>query len=303
MNAGSFELSVAVPSARGSTKIREYGHQGRTFVEGRKGQPFSILFRNNSAERVLAVPSVDGISVMDGQPATEQSRGYIVSAYSSIEIKGWRTSLKDVAQFFFETKDGSYAATGPVADARNCGVIGCRVVGEKPRPVTVIKHVHHYPVRPYIVRRYDPWWFDETIYWSEMPGEGTGVSTTYTTNTSQVAGESGQPQVSCFFNQVGEVKAASLSPEPETMKYSGDVRRGLTLAPDFNLGTGYGTHLQDNVSEVHFDRGTTLALLDIFYSDADGLRAAGIDLDKGAAISLPVGGLPQSFNGFCQPPR
>ena len=55
MKQNLFELSVTVPSSRGSTKIPEYGHNGLTFVEGRKGQPYTIKLHNNSAHRVLAV--------------------------------------------------------------------------------------------------------------------------------------------------------------------------------------------------------------------------------------------------------
>ena len=146
MQKNSFELSVAVPSHGGFTKIKEYGLDGRTFIEGREGKPFSILFKNNTPQRVLAVPSVDGISALDGNPATEQSRGYIVAGYSSIEIKGWRTSLENVAQFVFEKKSGSYAAKGEVANDSSCGVIAVKVFDEFRRPPvkTVVQQHHHH---------------------------------------------------------------------------------------------------------------------------------------------------------------
>lgn len=300
MNAGSFELNIAVPSHGRSTKIREYGHQGRTYVEGRKGQPFSILFRNNSAERVLAIPSVDGVSVLDGNAATDASRGYVVNAYASIEIKGWRTSLNDVAQFVFETRDGSYAATGPVGDGRNCGVIGCVVLGEN-RPKVVIRekhvHHHHYPRYPLVMRSCE-WEAPPPMFCGghAVSGDVEETYTTYTTNTSELGNVTGQGSTgassatACFMNQV------QAEPVKPTV-----VRQAA--APDFNLGAGFGTALVDAVAEVTFERGARLALLEIYYTDAGGLRAAGIDLHKSAAVSAVPSVFPAAFNGFCQPPR
>ena len=293
MQAGSFELSVNVRGQNTSTKIREYGHQGRTFIEGRKGQPFSITFRNHSAERVLAIPSVDGICALDGQPASDTSRGYVVNAYSSLEVKGWRTSLEDVAQFFFETKDGSYATNGPVGDARNCGVIGCTVIAERPRPA-YIKHVmipSPYPVWP-VGPCYPSWWLEDHTYC--VGGSSAGESKTYTTNTSMLRGA--PPTGS-------EVRATFMSQTPESAGEitSKAVERAAT-APDFNLGTGYGQAIQDQVSETTFERGGRLAVLEIFYSDANGLKKAGIDLRKGASVSKANRGFPAAFSGFCAPP-
>jgi hypothetical protein len=96
-----------------STPLREFGHNGNTYIESRDG---SRIHRSSSEitahHRVLVVPSIDGLSVLEGTPATPQSRGYIVPAYSSVEIKGWRTSLEDINGFVFERKDSGKTYSG-----------------------------------------------------------------------------------------------------------------------------------------------------------------------------------------------
>lgn len=119
MRYNGFELSVAVPSSHGSTKIPEYGHHGLTFVEGRKGQFYTLKVRNDCAQRVMAVISVDGRNVVDGEACAPQSRGYIIPAYANVSIEGWRTNLNEVHTFYFEAKEHSYArsSTGEVETA------------------------------------------------------------------------------------------------------------------------------------------------------------------------------------------
>jgi hypothetical protein len=68
------------------------------------------------------VVSVDGLSVITGQPASEQGPGYLVAPYSHILIKGWRRSLEQVAAFRFVERDQSYASL--MGKPENIGVIG-----------------------------------------------------------------------------------------------------------------------------------------------------------------------------------
>ena len=147
------------------SSAREHVHEGRTYIEGRNGSSFSLRMRNNSHERCLFVPTVDGLSIMDGKDGSYESRGYIVGAKDSITIRGWRTSDKDVAEFFFSSPGESYASKK--GKGRNMGVIGCAVFKEKEKPVQVKieKEYIPYPVYPnYPHPRYpaperSPWYF------------------------------------------------------------------------------------------------------------------------------------------------
>ena len=134
-----FELSVAVPSKHGSTKIPEYGQKGLTFVEGRRGQKFTLKLRNDAAQRVMAVISIDGLSILDGEPCTERSRGYVIPAYSTVDIEGWRTSLSKIHEFTFEPKEQSYAKGSETNSTQNCGVIAAKFFSEKWKPNALLE--------------------------------------------------------------------------------------------------------------------------------------------------------------------
>lgn len=292
MNSNLFEMTVCV----NGRPIREYGHRGLTFVEGRRNQPYTLKFRNNSARRVLAVISVDGLSVVDGKPAENDSRGYIVPAYQQIEITGWRTSLEETNQFVFDTKKRANS-TQQQGEDTNCGVIAVKVFDEKVTETELNKllkivtseehhhhwHHHHHPIVPIPHKPWEP--YGPVWCGTSAPGSGILRSTSLGEPTYSASNNLCPPQdepITANFVQV----VGPVTPIQET--------------PDFNLGTGWGKKQEDKVSETSFDRGIELACFSIYYSDAAGMKAAGIVVDKKPAVSKPV--LPRGFSGFCKPP-
>jgi hypothetical protein len=268
MQHGQFELAVAIHRDGRSPRIREYGHNGITYVEGRKGQPFSVVFKNNSPARVLAIVSIDGLSVIEGEPATGESRGYVVNGYSSVEIRGWRTSLDQTQQFVFENKTGSYTASTPSGTA-NCGVIACKVLAERPRPVQ-IRPQALMPEKVYVPVPY-PVYPGPVPMWCYEP----------TTSTSGVVPHGTPAMVNCC--------------APAT-DYSASLCVNDT--PDFTLGTGWGSTQEDRCNETTFERGLELATFSLYYTDAESLKRIGVNLGK----DLAVNALPQGFGNFCKPP-
>ena len=129
MLKSSFEFEVLV---HGSS-VKEYYHRGSTYIEGKEGTNFSLRMRNNTGSRVLFVPTVDGLSILNGKHGSFGSRGYIVRAYDSLTIDGWRTSDDNIAEFFFSSPIQSYAKK--IHKGNNLGVIGCVVCKEKYQPV------------------------------------------------------------------------------------------------------------------------------------------------------------------------
>ena len=115
--------------------LQEYFHDYKHYIEGKEGSEFSIRIKNNGWNRILAVPSVDGLSVMDGKSADHNSSGYIINGRDSLTIDGWRTSDRDVAKFFFTTSDNSYASRKN--NGGNLGVIGVMIFREKEYPMWV----------------------------------------------------------------------------------------------------------------------------------------------------------------------
>lgn len=110
--------------------VPSYFHEGDYYIEGRKGSEYVLEFINDSNSRILVIPSVDGLSVFDGKPATEKSRGYIIDSHSTVEIPGWSLNNEKVAKFTFGDVDNSYS-TYQAGNTNNNGVIGFKVFYEK----------------------------------------------------------------------------------------------------------------------------------------------------------------------------
>jgi len=292
MKESAYELTVCV----NGRPVREFGQNGQTYIEGRKKQPYTIKFRNNSAQRVLAILSVDGKDVVDGKPATAQSRGYVVPAYQSVEVKGWRTDLDKVSEFVFDDKEISYANQTEGTDI-NCGVVAVKVIAEKVQPpATLFKkylaplkveehhHHHHY-------HGWNDFYRDTTAPMPHMP--------LVWTSTSSACAEGSL--VNSSFSGI-EKSATNLKEGHEGLCSTGMLRCCSVVAqtPDFNLGTGWGQEVKDEVTLTSFERGNELATLAIYYTDATGLEKVGIDVSKRPAVTQP---LPQAFGGFCKPPN
>lgn len=111
--------------------IRIYRHNFKNYVEGRKGSEFSIKISNTSGNKILAIPSVDGISVLDGKEASSNSIGFVIRPYSNIVIPGWKLNSNEVAKFIFESKENSYAELNDDVESSNTGVIGVLFYEEK----------------------------------------------------------------------------------------------------------------------------------------------------------------------------
>lgn len=126
MLLSNIELTIRVKGR----PIIEYRHNGQTFVEGRPGSEYEIELHNQTFGRVEAILSVDGLSIIDGQPAGTQSRGYLINARDSLRIPGWTLNNAAVAKFAFAAQQSSYAAQSG-QDTRNVGVIGAMVFQER----------------------------------------------------------------------------------------------------------------------------------------------------------------------------
>lgn len=108
--------------------VTKYPHKGSVYVEGRTKSDYHIRFRNHTDEKVMAIISVDGLSVIDGEEATYKSGGYVVEPRDEVVVKGWRISDSEVAKFTFSNKNKSFAAKS--GNPENTGVVGVAVFKE-----------------------------------------------------------------------------------------------------------------------------------------------------------------------------
>ena len=130
-------MHVGLDVLVGGKPMRTIQHKGKTYLPVPKvGTEYEIRVWNHGPHRIVAIVSVDGLSVMNGQPASESHSGYIVAPYSQIYIKGWRRSLDAVAAFAFVDREKSYATL--TGRPENIGVIGLIAIEEQvqtPRPL------------------------------------------------------------------------------------------------------------------------------------------------------------------------
>jgi hypothetical protein len=128
---GSLADVSIVDRASGKT-LQVHQADGRWYVAGRTGKEYEVRIRNNTGGDLLAVVSVDGVNVVTGETAASSQGGYVVGAWQSLRIEGWRKSLARVAAFYFTEHGDAYATrTGRPDDV---GVIGVAVFRRKPAP-------------------------------------------------------------------------------------------------------------------------------------------------------------------------
>jgi hypothetical protein len=141
-NAGAVGMlaDVTVYDRTTQRSLPVYWSEGGAWMAGTPGNEYAIRIRNRSAVDLLAVISVDGVNAITGATASPDQSGYIVPAYGSVEIKGWRKSMRRVASFYFTDLGDSYAArTGRPDDV---GVIGVALFKRKPAPELHFPELH-----------------------------------------------------------------------------------------------------------------------------------------------------------------
>ena len=118
------DLSVYDRDSRQTLPV--YRHAGRYYVAGVPGHRYQLGLRNHSGEDVLGIVSVDGVNAITGSTANwSQNDGYVISAGSRYDVKGWRKSQSQVAGFVFADAGASYAAR--TGRPENVGVVGIAV--------------------------------------------------------------------------------------------------------------------------------------------------------------------------------
>jgi len=122
-------LDLAVIDRDTGQTLPTYSDAGRLYVAGTPGHRYSVRMVNRTGGRVLAVLSVDGVNAVSGQTADTNQTGYVLDAWESTEIAGWRKSLDEIAQFNFTALPNSYAAR--TGRPQNVGVIGVAVFTER----------------------------------------------------------------------------------------------------------------------------------------------------------------------------
>jgi len=130
-----FEASVRV----NDSPTTEVSYNGRTYIEGRKNSEYELFFRNNSSKKIMVIPSVDGLSVLNGKLAGAGSPGFVVDPWGHLTVPGWKVDNKTAAKFEFrpvgDKSNSTYVETlksdGVDVDSANQGLILFLIFEEK----------------------------------------------------------------------------------------------------------------------------------------------------------------------------
>src|SRR5882762_6874431 len=112
-----------------------YAHEGRWYIEARKGREYTIQLRNPFGVRVAVALSVDGLNTIDARETTAaDARKWVLGPYETVVISGWQTSQTEARRFEFTTEARSYGqALGKTA---NLGVISAAFFRERVPAIT-----------------------------------------------------------------------------------------------------------------------------------------------------------------------
>jgi hypothetical protein len=297
------DLTVEV-LVRGRPVKEFYHHDGNVYIEGRKNSNFELRIRNNTFNRVLVIPSVDGLSVMDGEKADTKSNGYVVNALTAITIPGWRLDSSEVAKFFFQGNKGEgYAAQ--MEESGNEGVLGFLFFEEEVVISWTMNNI--YPVvDPY----HRPWG-----QWTIPIGSGGGTcgGTTRTVANDPVYDSNSVTEDFYFSAEVGKGSQMSFTSGESSgeIKTCGGIANVANADPaimnisevveeEEHVSVGFGESKGFETQSVDFKRGKQLSTFVIYYDTRKGLEKRGIEVV--APTPKPV---PNPFPGDkgCTPPQ
>jgi hypothetical protein len=241
-----------------------YQYAGGTYVLGQLGARYTLRISNHTGRRVEAVASVDGRDAIDGRPADFRSkRGYLIPAWGSVDIDGWRISHAEAAAFRFSSVPDSYAAR--TGNAREVGVIGVAVFPERyvPPPPPV-----YYPPyrRPYDYD-YERRSYDDSPSGLEDSAPPPHAPAPHASAEGKDKGSGGVGRSANAAPSAAEADEAPAVPAKRS-------RPGL--------GTEYGEAVNSPIYEVEFVRANATrpsVVLGAHYNDHDGLLAMGIPVD------------------------
>jgi hypothetical protein len=263
MRSSNFELQIIV----NDKPVTEFSHEGNTFIEGRPGSSFKLGFKNNTKNKVMIIPSIDGVSTLDGNSASPDSPGFLVRPYSGVEIKGWTVDSQYGAQFVFHDEHSSYSSQIN-GHSRRTGVIGMLVYSEQDNTLDYAR-----PEKP---------------IWNPRP-------------CIHREGDLGIVKRSMMDNAIEHHDTMIAKTKSNMRRITETTMAVVTPKTDFELGTGWGDKVDFKINQVSFERGDLLAQMIIYYDSRKNLERRGIKVRPERYERL--GKLPQAFEGIgCKPP-
>ena len=260
-------VDVSVIDRDSGATLPTYSHGGKLYVAGTPGHRYGVRIVNRTGARVPTVLSVDGVNAITGENADPNQSGYVLGAYDSTEVDGWRKNMSEIAEFNFTNLGDSYAAR--TGRPNNVGVIGVAVFREKP----------HYTWRER----------DEKIA-REVPMPSAADSAGYARKDAAPPPMAAQAPASAG-------AAAKSAPAETSANSMAEVRRAK---PEESLGTGHGEREYSSATYTTFERESShpSEVDSIWYDSQRNLVARGV-----IPAPRPIAKEPQPFpNTFVPDP-
>jgi hypothetical protein len=238
------------------------------YIEGRDGSEFEIEVINHNHFRIEAIVSVDGLSVIDGKEAGDDSRGYVLDRFGRITIPGWKVDSSTVAKFQFSGRKGGSYVERSTGQATNKGVIGLMVYKERVsagnKGISGIPY-NGYP--PYSNPPTSAWPnAGPPHYWSDNFGVTGG-------------GVIGGVARGMYMNAVSATTvAASASAAASSSTMNTGASTPDSTVPKQTLGTEFGEAETFITSKITFTRADLLVMMALYYDDRRGLAKRGIEV-------------------------
>ncbi len=259
-------VDVSVIDRDTGASLPMHRHDGKLFIAGVPGHRYSVRLNNRTSSRVLTVLSVDGVNAITGQTANPGQSGYVLDAWQSTEVEGWRKNMSEIAQFNFTALDNSYAAR--TGRPNNVGVIGVAVFREKP-----------------------PIWRerDDKISMREAESQPRSADSAAAAPVPAAPATAGAAQAA---------KSTS-APAGEAREHRDTLAQRPTPKPEESLGTGHGARESSYASYTTFERASASPdeVDSVWYDSYRNLVARGV-----IATPRPIAIEPQPFpNGAFVP--
>jgi hypothetical protein len=288
--SSSSAYSVSLEDEFGSP-LRSFNKTGSTFVLGNVGARYNVRLRNHTDRRVEAVVSIDGRDAVSGRVGDfVRERGYVIPAYGSVLVDGFRQSFSQAAAFRFSSPGDSYSSR--MGTPENVGVVGVAFFPERyvPRPRPVAR-----PISPPREDLYD---YEARTSQSESPSAAPSRSEKAQSRRAP-APEPSSP--------AAQPRAAAKGRARASESYGGARDSAGDDERTSRLGTEYGESRYSPVSEVAFRRqnaSAPSAVITLRYDDERGLVARGIDVYPRRYWDEPRAAAPEPFpaNRFAPPP-
>ena len=112
MSNGLYSLEVVSRHPEFSGKsLKKYSVDGIETVGAWGNEPFEVVFKNNTWNKVQVKLSIDGTDILTGKPADTEVNGdmWVVNGYGTLKLKAWPETNKGGAQFIFTSAEKSVA--------------------------------------------------------------------------------------------------------------------------------------------------------------------------------------------------